>query len=68
MNGSYAIVTLDESEIQRLKRTRDDLLVLSECEVPSVRAAARLALAQIQQAMNGQGLSYELYTSHLSDR
>ena len=47
---------------ERLQRAYDDLMALSSCAVPSVRSAARSALSFVAQALNGQGLQYELYT------
>jgi hypothetical protein len=50
-------------ERKRLERAYADLLALSmDCDVPSVQAAARAALAQIHAALNGQGLHYALYS------
>lgn len=61
MSG-YEVVTLDASERELLERSFDDLMVLAESQVPSVRAAARAAVAHVAQALNGQGIRYELYT------
>jgi hypothetical protein len=36
------------------------------CEVPSVRAAARMALADLYPAVEGQLLDYDLYSEQLS--
>ena len=66
MGETYEIIVLSEEERERLLRSFDDLQVLSGCRVPSVRAAARAALAHIAQALNGQGLAYELYTERLT--
>jgi hypothetical protein len=68
MSGSYQIVALTSEEENCLLRARDDLMALAGCDVPAVSAAARAALAQIEQALNGQGLAYELYTAALTDR
>ena len=68
MSESYQVVVLALEEEERLLRVRDDLVALAGCAVPSVSAAARAALAQIEQALNGQGLAYELYTASLPDR
>lgn len=58
---------LSMGDLERLERAYADLFQLaSGCEVPAVQAAARAALAQVAQALNGQGLRYELYTSRLS--
>lgn len=65
MTGEYRVVTLTPDERSTLERVRVDLLALSACEVPAVRAAARSALAQIAQALNGQGLDFDLYTVEL---
>ncbi len=54
---------LSPEEQQRLARVFADLKQLATSEVPSVRAAARAALAQVHTALNGQGLAYELYSS-----
>ena len=59
---TYPVPTLSESELATLRRAYSDLKELSLSEVPAVRAAARAALAQVAQALNGQGLEYELYT------
>jgi hypothetical protein len=37
------------------------------CQVPSVRAAARTALAQVYTALSGQGLAYEFYSSEWAE-
>ncbi|MGH2441681.1 MAG: DUF6052 family protein [Chloroflexota bacterium] len=66
MNG-YSIATLEGEDQERLERTFADLLALSTCPVPSVRSAARAALALIAQARNGQMISYDLYTADLTD-
>ena len=62
MTAEYAVVTLSEGERERLQRAFDDLMALGECAVPSVRAAARAAVAHVAQALNGEGLGYYLYT------
>jgi Family of unknown function (DUF6052) len=67
MGSEYEVVTMKDDEKERLQRCYDDLMALSGCQVPSVRAAAREALASVAQALNGQGLRYELYTSNWSD-
>jgi hypothetical protein len=67
MTAGYEVVMLTEEERERLQRAYDDLMALSACQVPSVRAAARSALAFVAQALNGQGLQYELYTASLKD-
>jgi hypothetical protein len=55
-------------EEERLRRAYEDLKSLATgCQVPSVRAAARLALAELHAALSGQGLGYELYTGELPD-
>ena len=59
---TYPVPTLSETELTALRRVYGDLKVLCQSEVPAVRAAARAALAQVAQALNGQGLEYELYT------
>jgi hypothetical protein len=67
MGSEYEVVTMKDDEKERLQRCYDDLMALCGCQVPSVRAAAREALASVAQALNGQGLRYELYTSNWSD-
>jgi hypothetical protein len=55
---------LTPDEEQRLLRCYADLKQLAaHCQVPSVRAAARAALAQVHTALNGQGLAYDLYSA-----
>jgi len=66
MNDDYEVVVMTDDEQERLERAYDDLMVLAESKVPSVRAAARQALASVAQALNGQGLRYELYTNRWS--
>jgi Family of unknown function (DUF6052) len=57
---------LSPEEEQRLRRCYEDLRELAaRCQVPSVRAAARAALAQVHTALSGQGLGYELYSAEL---
>ena len=59
---------LRPDEEERLRRSYQDLRELAaNCEVPSVRAAARAALAQLHSAMSGQGLAYELYSGDWSE-
>jgi hypothetical protein len=54
---------LDAADRERLERAYGDLMELAtSCPVPAVKAAARAALAQVAQALNGQGLRYELYS------
>ena len=65
MTSGYEIVELTSDERERLQRIRDDLRALAGSRVPSVRAAARAALAHVAQALNGQGLAYELYSAQL---
>lgn len=66
MTETYAINTLTDDDRERLERVHDDLLSLSNSDVPSVRAAARAALAHVAQALNGQGISYTLYSNRWS--
>jgi Family of unknown function (DUF6052) len=68
MGSDYEVVTLSEDEEGRLQRCYEDLMALSQSKVPAVRGAAREALASIAQALNGQGLRYELYTDSWKDR
>jgi hypothetical protein len=65
--SDYEIVKLEPEEQERLQRAFEDLMVLAESEVPAVRAAARLAVAHVAQALNGQGIAYELYTGRWND-
>ena len=59
---------LRPDEEERLRRSYEDLKELAtHCEVPSVRAAARSALAQLHTALSGQALGYELYSSDWSE-
>ena len=67
MGSDYEIVTLSDDEEARLQRCYEDLMALSKCTVPSVRGAAREALANVAQALNGQGLRYELYSNTWGD-
>jgi hypothetical protein len=67
MTAEYVVSTLSDTERERLERIYDDLMALTACEVPSVRAAARAALAHIAQALNGQGIAYRLYTKEWTD-
>jgi hypothetical protein len=67
MGSGYEIITLSDEEVARLQRCYEDLMALSGCQVPSVRAGAREALASVAQALNGQGLRYELYTVNWAD-
>jgi hypothetical protein len=67
MGSGYEVVTLSDEEVAKLQRCYEDLMALSGCQVPSVRAAAREALASVAQALNGQGLRYELYTATWTD-
>lgn len=54
---------LRPEEEERLRRSYEDLKELAAtCEVPSVRAAARAALAELHSALSGQALGYELYS------
>jgi len=67
MTGGYAVTTLSDEERDRLQRIYAELMQLTSCQVPSVRAAARAAMAHIAQALNGEGLAYELYTKSWQD-
>ena len=67
MGSGYEIIRLSDDEVARLQRCYEDLMALSGCQVPSVRAGAREALASVAQALNGQGLKYELYTATWTD-
>ena len=61
---SYPIAELSDAEVETLRRVYSDLMRLAESEVPSVRAAARAAVALVAQALNGQGLAYDLYSKN----
>ena len=63
MSANYPRPELSAEDRKALKRVYDDLLALSSSEVPAVAAAARAALAQVATALNGQGLTYELYSN-----
>ncbi len=68
MSPEYETPELGTEDRRRLERAYADLMELaSGCDVPAVRAAARAALAQVAQALNGQGLEYELYSSRWPD-
>jgi hypothetical protein len=55
---------LTPDEEQRLRRCYDDLKQLAAtCQVPSVRSAARAAVAQVYTALSGQGLAFEMYSA-----
>lgn len=56
------IIELSEDEIRTLRRCYQDLKELATCRVPSVRAAVRVAIAEVHAALNGQGLEYEHYS------
>jgi hypothetical protein len=66
MTIGYEVSTLSGEQRERLERVFDDLMALAECDVPSVRAATRAAVAHIAQALNGEGMEYELYTNRWS--
>jgi hypothetical protein len=61
---SYEVIELSTDDRERLERVYADLMALSTCHVPSVRATARAAVAHVAQALNGEGIAYELYTKH----
>lgn len=63
----YEVITLSDEDRERLERSYADLRELAVCSVPAVRSAARAALAHIAQALNGQGLAYDLYTAELPE-
>jgi Family of unknown function (DUF6052) len=67
VGSDYEVITLSDDEQERLQRSYEDLTALADCRVLSVRAAAREALASVAQALNGQGLRFELYTNTWSD-
>jgi hypothetical protein len=59
---------LSPDEEERLRRAYQDLKELAiHCQVPSVRAAARAALAQLHTALSGEGLGYELYSAEWAE-
>ncbi|MEU1287192.1 DUF6052 family protein [Kitasatospora sp. NPDC005856] len=53
------------------ERLRDCYRVLhglaASCQVPSVRAAARAAVAELHAALDGQALDFEYYSHRWSD-
>lgn len=59
---AYEKEVLSPEETERLQRVYDDLMALCACDVPAVQAHARTAVAHIAQALNGQGLAFDLYT------
>jgi Family of unknown function (DUF6052) len=65
MNQTYEVAELSEPERERLVRVYQDLWILAASNVPSVKAASRAALAHVAQALNGQGIAYELYSGRL---
>jgi hypothetical protein len=67
VGAEYEVITLSGDEEERLQRCYEDLMALSQCKIPAVRGAAREALASVAQALNGQGLRYELYANTWSD-
>ncbi len=67
MTSEYQVFTLAVEEREQLERVYGDLLALSSVDVPSVRSAARAALAQIAQALNGQDIGFWLYTRDLPE-
>jgi hypothetical protein len=67
MSAEYVVIRLSDADRERLERAYDDLMALSSCEVPAVRAAARAAVAHVAQALNGEGLTYQLYTRDWRD-
>ena len=68
MTAGYEVIVMTEEERARLERVYDDLMALTASRVPSVQGAATHALAHIAQALNGEGLRYELYTDRLPSR
>ena len=67
MTAEYEVIALTDEDLQRLQRVYDDLQALASCPVPSVRGACRTAVAFVAQALNGQGLTYDLYTNRWDD-
>lgn len=67
MSDAYEIMALSAYENELLQRVNDELLALAGCSVPSVRASARAALAHIAQALNGEGIAFQLYTKRLPE-
>ncbi len=66
--NDYDRAVLSDADRERLQHVFEELTVLAGAPVPSVRAAARAAMAQIAQALNGQGITFDLYTAELPDR
>lgn len=67
MSGQYEVITPSVEEQERLRRVYDDLLELSGSRIPAIRSAGRAALAHVAQALNGEGIAYELYSNNLPD-
>jgi hypothetical protein len=65
--NAYEVTAMTDDERESLLRVYHDLMSLAQCEVPSVRACARTAVAYVAQALNGQGLMYDLYTNRWDD-
>lgn len=53
---------LAPAELEQLRRCYRDLKQLATSRVPSVRAAARAAVAQVYAALSGQGVVVEYYS------
>lgn len=61
---TYERPELTSEQAATLRRVYSDLMSLATSEVPAVAAAARAAVAQVAQALNGQGLEYDLYSKN----
>ena len=59
-------IELTAEQVATLRRCFEDLKQLATCQVPSVRAAARVAAAEVHAALSGQGIDYQLYSNEWS--
>ena len=60
MNDHDELSGIQERQLRECYETLQYLA--GSCSVPSVRAASRMALAEIHAAMDGQALDFELYS------
>jgi Family of unknown function (DUF6052) len=59
-NGNDELTADQERQLGECYATLRELA--ESCDVPSVRAAARIALAELHAAMDGQALGFEFYS------
>lgn len=59
MSGNTELST---DERAKLVQTYENLHELALCGVPSVRSAARCAVAEVHAALDGQGIEFEYYS------